>query len=128
MVTGLNCESRAEPASEEGPQVHAALRFLVVRLAGLEPATFGSVDRCSIQLSYRRVPANSLMPLPFPQYRQGARGCQPTAVGVLPGRRRGAAVSRFQRTDGIWAIKCQVGIGSFNKEKENGYDFGKGNA
>ena len=24
-----------------------------VHLAGLEPATFGSVDRCSIQLSYR---------------------------------------------------------------------------
>src|SRR5206468_7473722 len=25
----------------------------LVHLAGLEPATFGSVDRCSIQLSYR---------------------------------------------------------------------------
>src|SRR5262249_9660435 len=28
-----------------------------LRLAGLEPATFGSVDRCSIQLSYRRIRA-----------------------------------------------------------------------
>ena len=31
-----------------------AERVVELRLAGLEPATFGSVDRCSIQLSYRR--------------------------------------------------------------------------
>ena len=29
--------------------------FLLVRLKGLEPPTPGSEDRCSIQLSYRRM-------------------------------------------------------------------------
>lgn len=32
-----------------------------MRLAGFEPATFGSVDRCSIQLSYRRISYSIIM-------------------------------------------------------------------
>ncbi len=32
----------------------------LVRLAGIEPATLGLEVRCSIQLSYRRIPEKSL--------------------------------------------------------------------
>src|SRR5437868_14136752 len=43
---------------EQSKKSLTSMRLFVlslVRLAGLEPATFSSVDRCSIQLSYRRV-------------------------------------------------------------------------
>lgn len=46
------------------------------RAAGLEPATFGSVDRCSIQLSYARSTYNHSLP-----FRGGkSRHCAPAAL------------------------------------------------
>ena len=34
-------------------------RWIMARLAGLEPATYGLEVRCSIQLSYRRITHNA---------------------------------------------------------------------
>src|SRR4051812_7981831 len=51
-IAGIDVETggtKRKPTFERS----AECVLLEVHLAGLEPATFGSVDRCSIQLSYR---------------------------------------------------------------------------
>ena len=52
-VPQLSGFKAALPTVERYALFASGYGFVSVHLAGLEPATFGSVDRCSIQLSYR---------------------------------------------------------------------------
>lgn len=72
-TTPLTGKGRRAPAPTRGGQTQKRLRSkaheslsaiknsptgeVVVRLKGLEPPTLGSEDRCSIQLSHRRINA-----------------------------------------------------------------------
>ena len=51
VIGHLRIESGHTIPQQEAPPERG---FINTRVAGLEPATFGSVDRCSIQLSYTR--------------------------------------------------------------------------
>ena len=68
---------RAERASNPVEQVQRLIRDWnmkkVARRKGLEPLTFWSVARCSIQLSYRRTPRKGILP-------QGPSRCKPGEI------------------------------------------------
>jgi hypothetical protein len=74
----------------------------MARLAGIEPATLGLEGRCSIQLSYRRVPELSLVT---------DRGAT-SGDGIVPGIAREPArnILEASRTDDVLTIEHAAGL------------------